>query len=307
MALTIEIRPDGNGERFDRYLVRHLTDLSRSAIQKRIEDGAIELNGEQAKSHRLLRIGDRIAVHDTTIHECDVPAIRNLQEPTVLFENESFLVIDKPSGLTVHPGIGTKGPTLVDWLKLHVHGIGQVGDDPSLRPGIVHRLDRDVSGVMVIAKTQPSFENLKQQFKDREIEKEYVALVNGIPKKEKGIIDLRIGRSKRLRGKMTTSTYADEGRDAVTHFAIIRHVKNNALLRITTETGRMHQIRVHLKAIGHPIVGDNVYTTKPYRKTTRQLERPFLHASRLSFTDITGERLTFESPLPEELRRAIEA
>ena len=307
MAFTIEVHPDGNGERVDRFLVRHLNNLSRSVIQKRIEGGVIMLNSEHVKPHRLLRIGDRITVNDTAIQERDVPAIRNMQEPTILFENESVLVIDKPSGLTVHPGIGTRGPTLVDWLKLHVHDINRVGDDPQVRPGIVHRLDRDVSGVMVIAKTQPSFENLKQQFKEREIEKEYLALVHGIPKKEKGVIDLRIGRSKRLHGKMTTTTFADEGRDAMTHFAIERHVKNNALLRITTETGRMHQIRVHLKAIGHPIVGDDVYTTKPYRKKTHQLQRLFLHASRLSFTDITGKRLTFESPLPEELRRAIEA
>lgn len=307
MALTIDVDREGNGERIDRFLARHLADISRSVIQKKIGSGDILLNDVAVKAHRAVRAGDRIIVKDEEVHERPVPAVRGMLEPTVLFENDSVLVINKPSGLTVHPGVGTKGPTLVDWLRMRVPSITSVGDDPMTRPGIVHRLDRDVSGVMVVAKTQESFENLKRQFQDRETEKEYVALVHGIPKKERGIIDLRIDRSKRLHGKMTTTPYPDEGRDAVTRFSVVRHVRNNALLRIAIETGRTHQIRVHLKAIGHPIVGDGVYTTKPYRKQRDDLARPFLHATRLAFTDVDGTRRMFESPLPEELRRFIAA
>ncbi len=307
MPLTIDVDREGNDERIDRFLARHLADVSRSVIQKRIASGGVLLNGTSVKAHRALRTGDRIVVQDETVRERPVPAVRGMHEPHVLFENDSVLVIDKPSGLTVHPGVGTKGPTLVDWLRMRVPSVTSVGDDPAVRPGIVHRLDRDVSGVMVIAKTQESFENLKRQFQDRETEKEYLALVHGIPKKERGIIDLRIDRSKRLHGKMTTTPYPDEGRDAVTRFSVIRNVRNNALLRIAIETGRTHQIRVHLKAIGHPIVGDGVYTTKPFRKQRDDLARPFLHASRLAFTDIDGVRRVHEAPLPEELRRFIDA
>lgn len=307
MPLTIDVQREGNGERIDRFLSRHLAETSRSAIQKKIAAGSVLLNGRVVKAHHPLRTGDRVTVKDDEARERPLPVMRDAPEPTVLFENETVLVIDKPSGLTVHPGAGARGPTLVDWLRMHVPSIASVGDDPAIRPGIVHRLDRDVSGVMVIAKTRESFENLKRQFQDREIEKEYVALVHGIPTKERGIIDLRIGRSKRLHGKMTTTPFPDEGRDAITRFSVERHVRNNALLRVVIETGRTHQIRVHLKAIGHPIVGDGVYTTKPHRRQREDLARPFLHASRLSFTDTDGTKRSFEAPLPEALRRFIAA
>ncbi len=291
------------GGRIDVFLVSRIPDLSRSAIQKMIAGGSITLNGKTTTPHRMLRPGDRITIHEQVAVQSPPSGIGKLPVPTILFENDSVLVIDKPSGLTVHPGIGTHEPTLVDWLRTHVPTIGTVGDDPAIRPGIVHRLDRDVSGILVVAKTQASFEGLKRQFKDRTTEKEYLALVHGIPRSAEGTIDLRIERSKRMHGKMATRPADGDGRDAVTHYAVERKVKNNALLRVTIETGRTHQIRVHLKSIGHPIVGDPVYTTKQYRHKTEPLDRPFLHAAKLTFSDLDGTRRSFEAPLPEKLRR----
>lgn len=301
--MSNELSVEQGGERLDKFLTSVLAGASRSKIQKRIAAGAITVNGKTVAPHRLLKTGDRITVSDEAPRLRQTSRTAAAPTPKVLFEDESVLVIDKPAGLTVHPGAGVREPTLVDWLKAHVPGIEGVGDDPENRPGIVHRLDRDVSGVMVIAKIQEAFECLKRQFKDRTVEKEYLALVHGIPKKVSGTIDFRIDRSKRRRGRMTARPQAGAGREARTHYVVERTARNNALLRVSIETGRTHQIRVHLKAIGHPIVGDAVYTTKPYRHRTESLSRPFLHAARLSFTDPDGTRRTFNADLPEELRR----
>jgi len=303
MPRELVVDPVEAGGRIDVFLVGRLSNKSRSAIQKLITSGSITLNGKTTTQHRVLRSGDRITIRERVAVQTPSAGVSKIPTPTILFENDAVLVIDKPSGLTVHPGIGTHDPTLVDWLRLYVPTITTVGDDRKVRPGIVHRLDRDVSGVMVVAKTQASFENLKRQFKDRTIEKEYLALVHGIPRSASGTIKFRIDRSKRMHGKMAAYPETGEGRDAVTHWAIERKVKNNALLRVTIETGRTHQIRVHLKSIGHPIVGDAVYTIKQFRHKTESLGRPFLHAARLSFTDLDGTERSFEAPLPEKLRR----
>lgn len=303
MSRELTVESADIGDRIDVFLTARISGISRSAVQKLISSSSIMLNGKTTTPHRILRAGDRIsittdvAVAPTPVHHADVPT------PTVLFENDTVLVIDKPAGLTVHPGIGTHAPTLVDWLRGRVPSIVDVGDDPTVRPGIVHRLDRDVSGTMVIAKTQASFTHLKQQFKDRTVEKEYLALVHGIPRSASGTIKLRIDRSKRMHGKMATRPADGEGRDAVTHWTVEKKVKNNALLRVTIETGRTHQIRVHLKSIGHPIVGDTVYTTKQFRHRNEPLGRLFLHAAKLTFTDLDGTKRSFEAPLPEQLRR----
>lgn len=302
MPRNIIVEPNGAGIRIDKFLAERIDDASRSSIQKKIESGAVTLNGKTVTPHHLLRPGDVVIITDAALSEKPVVDPLSVPAPAILFENDSVLVINKPAGLTVHPGAGTHGATLIDWLVTHVPSIVTVGDDPTQRPGIVHRLDRDVSGAMVIAKTQASYENLKQQFKERTVNKQYVALVHGIPTSG-GTIEGRITRSKRMHGKMRTTNDANEGRDAITHFEIIRKVKNNALLEITIETGRTHQIRVHCKSIGHPIVGDTVYTTKPYRHKTEPISRPFLHAAHIEFTDLDGSRRAFDAPLPEDLRR----
>ncbi|MBI4092521.1 MAG: RluA family pseudouridine synthase [Candidatus Kerfeldbacteria bacterium] len=303
MPRELTVEPDAAGERLDKYLVRHLGHLSRNQIQKLIEAGRVAVNGKTVPSHLALRTGDTITIIDSTLAERPTAQPRTLPAPTVLFENDSILVINKPAGLTVHPGAGVHGPTLIDWLVKRAPSVTTVGDDPQVRPGIVHRLDRDVSGVMVIAKTPESFENLKQQFKNRTVGKEYLALVHGVPKKRSDTINFRIDRSKRQHGRMAARPAHAEGREAVTHYVVERRVKNNALLRLTIATGRTHQIRVHLKALGHPIVGDTVYTTKPFRHKPVDLTRPFLHAAQLKFTDVDGTVRAFTAPLPENLRR----
>lgn len=293
------------GERLDKFLVGHLPSLSRSRIRKLIDEEQVLVNGRSVAAHRHVKVGDRISVLSMDVAVIAQPMLRNALHPDILFEDDAVLVIDKPAGLIVHPGAGVHEPTLVDWLKQHAPSIASVGDDPATRPGIVHRLDRDVSGVMVVAKTQAAFERLKQQFKERTIEKEYLALVHGVPKNRSGSIDFRIERSKRMRGRMAARPAGGEGREARTHYSVERVVKHNALLRISIDTGRTHQIRVHLKALGHPIIGDTFYTTKPYRRRASPLHRPFLHSTRLAFTDLNGVRREYSAPLPEDLRRIL--
>ncbi len=330
MATIITVDQVEAGERLDKFLVRHLPGVSRSRIQKLIAADAVVVNHQPVTAHHVVKANDAVAVETENVAVRQQPIARPPPSPSILFENDSILVINKPAGLVVHPGAGVHGPTLVDWLVKHAPSITTVGDDPQTRPGIVHRLDRDVSGVMVVAKTQPAFERLKQQFKERTVEKEYLTLVHGIPKNPAGTIDFRIDRSKRMHGRMAARPLLPvpafagkagteegmaggqgrrEGREAHTHYTVERVVKNNALLRVTIATGRTHQIRVHLKALGHPIVGDAVYTTKPHRKNKKEitLKRPFLHAERLSFTDLSGKKCEFTAPLSEDLRRFIDS
>ncbi|MBI4426022.1 MAG: RluA family pseudouridine synthase [Candidatus Kerfeldbacteria bacterium] len=299
-------------------------------------------------AHRLLKDGDRVLIKEVAAQPLPAAAAPS---PTVLFENERLLVVNKPAGLIVHPGAGVHGPTLIDWLVKRAPSVTTVGDDPAIRPGIVHRLDRDVSGVMVIAKTQTSFKHLKQQFKNRTVEKEYLALVHGVPKQRSGTINFRIERSRRQHGRMRAlpllpdlsalprhrglgiemsssfetlrgpqtlngrpkgegirrSRGEERGRQAVTRYTVERVFNGNALLRIQLETGRTHQIRVHLKALGHPIVGDTVYTTKPARRKSTTLSRPWLHAARLKFQDLDGTTREFEAPLPRELKAYLQS
>lgn len=307
MPHNLIVDPRESGKRLDKFLVRHVKGFSRSALQKYIASGMVTVNSTPTTAHRMLKAGDRVDVADPAIELQSEPLRPPGPEPTVVYEDQDVLVIDKPSGLTVHPGETTKGPTLVDWLIQRIPTIAAVGDDPELRPGIVHRLDRDVSGLMVVAKTQRAFDHLKRQFMDRTVTKEYLALVYGLPRSPHGTIDLPIERSRRLHGRMAAKPGSEEGREARTHYEMVRQVKNTALLRVTIETGRTHQIRVHLKALGHPIVGDTLYTTKPFRHKHQPLDRPFLHAAKLSFTGLDGTAHTFESPLPESLRRLIPA
>lgn len=292
------------GQRLDRVLVRRWPDRSRAQLQKLVEAGLVQVNGQAASKHRALRPGDVVTVSEPPP---EPPPDTVVPEPRVIFEDDELLVLNKPAGLIVHPGAGVRGPTLIDWLRSHVPDIKGVGDDPEQRPGIVHRLDQDVSGIMVIAKTQPTSEHLKRQFQDRQVEKEYLALVHGVPQPPTGTIDLNLERSKRQHGRMAARPTGGEGRTAITHYAVERVIGQQALLRIRIETGRTHQIRVHLKALGHPVVGDQIYTTKPHRTTQPDLDRPFLHAYRLAFTDRHGHRREFTAPLPDELERRLKA
>jgi len=224
-----------------------------------------------------------------------------LGDVRIIAETPEFLVLDKPSGLLVHEANHHPGAeTLVQWLVERypeVQGVGEAAD----RPGIVHRLDMDVSGVMVVCRTQAMYDHLKQQFQNHEVEKTYLALVHGVPGKPDGTISFPLGRSRRNAGRMASQPLPTEKtREAVTHFAVQEQFAHLSLLEVTIETGRTNQIRAHLLAFGLPIVGDTVYVSKSVKQKVA-LDRPFLHSWKLGFTDLEGTQKHFEAPLPKPL------
>lgn len=222
----------------------------------------------------------------------------------IIHEDRNFLVLNKPVGMAVHRGAGVNEKTLVDWLVEKYPEIKSVGDDPSQRPGIVHRLDKDTSGVMLVARNQPTFEKLKQLFKERKVEKTYLALVIGMPKKRSGVIATPIGRLVRQPLKRGTGRSALRGaRAAVTEYRVLERMGNYSLLEVRPKTGRTHQIRVHLASIGQPVAGDRVYGG--VKSEMAGLERQFLHASSLQFSYPEGRRWRFDAALPENLDRVL--
>jgi len=233
-------------------------------------------------------------------------------EPEIISETNDYLVINKPAGLLVHGGIGIVGETLVDWLVKKYPDIKNVGEDPA-RPGIVHRLDRDVSGLMVICKNQETYDNLKVQFQDRSIKKEYTALVYGKILKDEDEIDFPIKRAtagfKMAAVPKNFSHHNDDKiRHAITHLEVIKKMVNYTLIKLNIKTGRTHQIRVHLFAYGHPIVGDNLYCTRitKLKNLKNNLNRVFLASTELEFNDLKGERQKFQAPMPEVMVKYLE-
>jgi 23S rRNA pseudouridine1911/1915/1917 synthase len=236
----------------------------------------------------------------------------DMLSPTIIFENDDFLVVNKPAGLVVHAArvsarrredeARAAEPTLVDWLVKRYPKIKTVGDDPALRPGIVHRLDKATSGVMIVAKTQASFERLKKLFQDHRMKKTYYALVRGVPKNKKGTIDAPIGIKN---GSLKRSIHSSKmAKPAVTEYAVVKIIARGdgdkeqySLLKISPLTGRTHQIRVHLASIGHPIVGDALYGKKTDAAAAPRL---MLHAAALAFSDDAGNRFEFEAPFPPD-------
>jgi 23S rRNA pseudouridine1911/1915/1917 synthase len=278
-----------------------LTGWSRAEVQTLVRDGGVLVNGEAAlKSHRLqvgevIELLDRPPVAAPPTAE-DVPVV-------VVHEDPSIVVVDKPAGLVVHPGPGHAHGTLVHGLLREFPEIAGVGDPE--RPGIVHRLDRDTSGLLVVARTDDAARALVEALAAREVDRRYLALVGGIPDARRGAIDAPIGRSTRQRTRMAVR---EGGRPARTAYEVAAEWPDRdvALLECRLESGRTHQIRVHLGAIGHPVVGDLAYGGRP--GTDLGLDRPFLHATSLGFEHpVTGERLDFESRLPGELAAAIAA
>jgi 23S rRNA pseudouridine1911/1915/1917 synthase len=297
------VAPDSVRIRLDQFLVGRIAGESRSQIQNWIRKGYLRVNGEQVKTGYLTRLNDRI----------DLKAPESLPDQPfpeeipldILYEDSDLAVIDKPAGLVCHTGAGIRTGTLVNAL-LHHMGPLETGDPQ--RPGIVHRLDKLTSGVMLIAKNRQAHRQLSQQFKSREVKKEYVALVYGSPSPASGTIDLPLGRDPKNRTKI--STRARRKRTAITHYAVEERLGPVSLLRIRIETGRTHQIRVHMTQKGHPIVGDSVYGTNRIRnlpaevsEAIKKLQRPFLHSRRIEFRHpISGKGLSFTAPLPPELQ-----
>lgn len=288
--------------RLDKFLHSNLPQYSRASLQTAIRDGEVTVNGKKVSVHNWLHTGDSIA-------------IKNLAEPiklsakadsSVIYKliaaEPDYLIVDKPAGLVVHPAPGVAEPTLVDGLLAKYPEITGVGED-ALRPGIVHRLDREVSGLLVVARTPAMYEHLKKQFKDRTIDKEYIGLVIGNMAQPSGTIDFPLARSKRNHGKIAarTKTSADT-RIAVTHYEVVKKYQQVTLLKLKLETGRTHQIRAHLAALGYPLVGDQLY--RPAKLNFKATPgRIFLHAQNLLFTDLSGEPKTFTAPLPTDLEK----
>lgn len=221
----------------------------------------------------------------------------------VIHAEPDFLALDKPAGLIVHRGGGVRGATFADWLVKKFPEVRAVGDDPGERPGIVHRLDKETSGVMVVARNQEAFEKLKRLFKERKVEKTYLALVRGVPEKKSGMIDAPIGRLAASPTKRGIGPHTRGGRPAVTEYRVLERLGSHALLEVRPKTGRMHQIRVHLASIGHPVAGDKTYGRAG--ALPPGLERQFLHAWRLEFSYPEGRRWRFEAALPEDLTGAL--
>ena len=302
---TLHVEPEQDGARLDSFLTALLPEHSRSQVQRLIKDGHVHGPSGALRPSTAVRTGQTYSI------EVPAPVAAAPQpEPLpirIVFEDPDIVVLDKPAGMVVHPAAGHSSGTLVNALLHHVKDLSGVGGE--LRPGIVHRLDRGTSGLMVVAKNDRAHQELARQFRDREVEKEYIALVWGVVQAGRRI-DAAIGRDPAQRRKM--STRARRARSAVTRVTWARHLKGVSLLKVAISTGRTHQIRVHLSAIGHPVVGDPVYGGVHRRvpgdlRAVMRLERPFLHSARLSFTHPRdGRRVDFDSPLPPDLQAAID-
>ena len=303
--ISITVEREHEGLRLDAFLASALPDRSRSQIQRLIKDGHVTGPGKDLRPSLAVKAGQAFTIElpepvsPTAVAE-DLPL-------DVLYEDADVVVLDKPAGMVVHPGAGHDRGTLVNALLHHVDDLSGIGGE--LRPGIVHRLDRGTSGVMVVAKHDAAHQELARQFQDREVEKEYIALVWGLVQAGRRI-DAPIGRDPSDRQKM--STRARRARSAVTRVMKAEHLKGVSLLRVAIATGRTHQIRVHLSAIGHPIVGDPTYGGVHRRvandvRAVQRLERPFLHATRLVFTHPSdGRKMEFESALPADLQGVLD-
>ncbi|MEW6446629.1 MAG: RluA family pseudouridine synthase [Bacillota bacterium] len=280
------------GTRIDLYLAREIPDISRSRFQHFINEGQVLVNARTVRPSYRLRPGDEISVH---LPPAEIPAIAPEPIPLEIFyEDQDLLVVNKPRGMVVHPGAGHYHGTLVNALLFHCRDLS--GINGVLRPGIVHRLDKDTSGLLVVAKNDAAHLSLAAQLKERKVTREYVALVYGTVKEDAGTVSAPIGRHPRDRKKMAVNP---KGREAVTHFTVAARFRKYTLLRLHLNTGRTHQIRVHLAYIGHPVVGDLKYgPARPHLG----LEGQFLHAGTLGFTHPkSGKPLRFEAPLPPEL------
>ncbi len=285
---------DKQGTRLDKYVSERCPELTRTRTQKLIGDGYIKVNDRVAKAGLKLNVGDRLTINLP-------PATPSSLLPeaiplNIIYEDNDLLVIDKPAGLTVHPAPGHPSHTLVNAILSYLPGLPDTNG--SLRPGIVHRLDKDASGVMVVAKNSVAQLNLINQFKARSVVKAYLVLVKGHLTPESGIIEAPIGRDPRNRKRMAVVA---EGRQARTEYNVVKYIGNYTLLEVSTETGRTHQIRVHLSAIGYPVMGDTTYGVK-----SAYLSRQFIHACRLGFhLPSNGEYVEFTSELPHDLEQAL--
>jgi 23S rRNA pseudouridine1911/1915/1917 synthase len=328
---TIEVPAEAAGQRLDQFLAAQLEGVSRSRVQLLMDQGDVLVNGEREKASLKLRGGERIDLTGEP-HPAPLKATAEDIPLDVVFEDADLAVVNKPAGMIVHAGSGqnedarSRG-TLVNALLYRFKALSSTGGD--LRPGIVHRLDKDTSGLIVVAKNDRTHAALGEMFASRQIKKTYIALVQGAVERQKGTINAGVGRDPTRRTRMTAKPQ-DNARAAVSHYEVVRRLDNRfgkfTLVRVRIETGRTHQIRVHMASIGHPVVGDTLYggagqltdqvasqaaTSKAARRKSEperlRLGRNFLHAAKLEFAHpATGKLLQLEAPLPEELATFLE-
>lgn len=309
----LTVPPEAHGWRLDQYLVGFHGDYSRSYAQKLIKQGVVRVNGLAGKPGYQLSTGETVEV------ELPAPVTSDVEPESiplsVLYEDDSLIVVDKPAGMTVHPGAGQSHGTLVNALLAHCERLSGIGGVE--RPGIVHRIDKGTSGILVVAKTDHAHQDLSVQFRKHTTGRQYVALVCGVPSQAIWTVDTFIGRSSRNRKKMGVVSIG--GRRAITHFEVREPFEHFAMLNAQLETGRTHQIRVHLAHCGYSVVGDPVYGGGQRRaqKTAQepdlkhalaQLTRQALHAEQLAFLHpVTRERMEFSAPLPDDIQAVLSA
>jgi 23S rRNA pseudouridine1911/1915/1917 synthase len=285
------------GQRVDGYVARQLPSLSRSHIKGLVTDGLLTVNGRTVKPSYRLQAGDEVVVRIPAVEESELVAQHIPLE--VVYEDEDLLVVDKPAHLVVHPAPGHKSGTLANALLARYPDLPV---DEGGRPGIVHRLDKDTSGLLIVAKSERARGHLQAQFKEGQVNKVYLALVDGDVEPSSGVIDAPIGRDARNRKRMAVASRG--GRQAVTEFRVLEHLRGFTLLEVRPRTGRTHQVRVHLAFAGHPIVGDRVYG---HRKQSLDISRQFLHAHGLGFRlPSSGRQLELVSELPSDLAAVLE-
>lgn len=303
-VLNFKIEPENAGERLDAYLAAKIAHWSRARLQRLIENEDVLLNGKVVKSSYKLRAGDDLEV-ELSVSTNDTFTPENIPID-IVYEDDEVVVVNKPAGLIVHPASGVRSGTLANALAYHFQELPSRGG--TIRPGIVHRLDRDTSGLLVIAKTEAALENLGEQFRDRTVFKSYVALVHGRVQAEAGRIEQPIARDP---GNRTRMGIVRSGRNALSLYRVRRRYQRFTLLDVEIKTGRTHQIRVHLSWLRHPIVGDEVYgggrdntvQDPQLRAHIRKLDRQFLHAEQLGFIHPgTGASMRFTAPLPTDLQ-----
>lgn len=304
-TLTLVIPAGLSGKRADAVLPDLLPELTRSRIKKLIEEKNILVDGSPIKPSRKLGPGETVLV--TIPAPAPLDAAPEDIPISIIYEDEYIAVIDKPAGMTVHPGAGVAGGTLVNALLYHLGGLSGVGG--KIRPGIVHRLDKNTSGVIVVAKDDASHNSLAAQFKSRSVEKRYLAILEGVMKTDSGSISSRIGRHPVDRKKM--SSRAPSGRESLTLWKVRKKLRGASLVEARPRTGRTHQIRVHFSEAGHPLLADEVYGGKGRKAPVISaaatiIGRHALHAWKLAFSHPrTGERMEFTSPIPDDMKKAL--
>ncbi|MBI1736306.1 MAG: RluA family pseudouridine synthase [Candidatus Rokubacteria bacterium] len=297
--LTVE--PDAAGSRLDRWLAAHLSALSRARLQQLIDEGHVRVGGRVLKPAYRLRGGEDVDVEIP-------PAPPETLEPeaialAVVYEDDHVLVVDKPAGMVVHPGAGHARGTLASAVLAHAPGTAGVGG--ARRPGVVHRLDKGTSGLLVLAKTAAAYESLTRQLAARTVSRRYVAVVAGRVRRPEGVIDAPIGRHPHDRVRMAVRP-AGAGKRAVTHYRVLERFADHTSVEARLETGRTHQIRVHLASLGHPVVGDELYGRGAATRPPVPFEGHALHAAGLAFVHpVTEKRLEFSAPLPPRMERLL--